>query len=156
MFTNVKQVNLKKAIHRSEDMHWYHWQCFLCDFSHKHISLSILQTFLRNHHFYWDENNIPYVWTQIQYAFNIVTNGIVKLCFCIRVRLHEISFRLKVSIWCSVNSLLVFTCIGAKWNSNWYGFHIGHFDRNEISNQYEIFMWTKFTWSEMSKRRLVG
>ena len=59
MFTNVKQVNLKKAIHRSEDMHWYHWQCFLCDFSHKHISLSILQTFLRNHHFYWNENNIP-------------------------------------------------------------------------------------------------
>ena len=55
---------------------------------------------------------------------------------------YEISFRLKISLRCSVSPLLVFTWIEAKWNSNWYGFHIGHFDRNEISNRHEIFMWT--------------
>ena len=48
---------------------------------------------------------------------------------------------------------LVFTWIEAKWNSNQYGFQIRHFDRNEISNRYEIFMWTKFTRSEMNKRK---
>ena len=46
---------------------------------------------------------------------------------------YEISFRLKISLRCSVSSLLVFTWIEAKWNSKRYGFHIGHFDRNEIS-----------------------
>ena len=29
-------------------------------------------------------------------------------------------------------------------------------DRNEISNQHGILMWTKFTWSEINKRKLVG
>ena len=42
----------------------------------------------------------------------------------------------------AVSSLLVFSWIEAKWNSKRYGFHIGHFDRNEISNRYEIFIWT--------------
>ena len=46
---------------------------------------------------------------------------------------HEISFRLKISLRCSVSSLLVFTWIEAKWTAKRYGFHIGHFDRNEIS-----------------------
>ena len=30
-------------------------------------------------------------------------------------------------------SVLVFTWIEVKWNSKRYGFHIGHFDRNDIS-----------------------
>ena len=55
---------------------------------------------------------------------------------------YEISFRFKTSLRCSVSSLLVFTWIEAKWNSKRYGFHIVHFDRNEISNRHEIFMWT--------------
>ena len=42
------------------------------------------------------------------------------------------------------SSLLVFTWIQAKWNSNRYGIRISHFGLNEISNQHEIFMWTKF------------
>ena len=46
---------------------------------------------------------------------------------------YETSFRLKISLRCSVNSLLVFPWIEAKWNSKRYGFHIGHFDINEIS-----------------------
>ena len=55
---------------------------------------------------------------------------------------YEISIRLKISLPCSVNSLLVFTWIETKWYSRRYGFHIGHFDRNEISNWHGIFMWT--------------
>ena len=55
---------------------------------------------------------------------------------------HEISFRLKISLRCSVSSLLVFTWIEVKWTSKRYGFYIGHFDRNDISNRHEIFMWT--------------
>ena len=51
---------------------------------------------------------------------------------------YEISFRLKISLRCSVSSLLIFTWIEAKWNSNRYGFHIGYFGRNEISNRHEI------------------
>ena len=68
---------------------------------------------------------------------------------------YEISFRLK--IFNLVFSQL-FTCVhmNAVWNSNRYGFHIGHFDRNEILNRHEIFMWTKFTRSEMNKLSLVG
>ena len=57
---------------------------------------------------------------------------------------YEISFRLKVSFRCSVSSLFVFTWVEAKWNSNRYGFHIRHLDRNEISNWHAIFMWTKW------------
>ena len=44
----------------------------------------------------------------------------------------------------------VSTWIEAKWNWNQYGFHIGHFNLNEISNRHEILMWTKFTQSEMN------
>ena len=55
---------------------------------------------------------------------------------------YEISFWLKISIRCSVSSLFVFTWIEVKWNSKQYGFHIVHFDQNEISNRHEIFMWT--------------
>ena len=69
---------------------------------------------------------------------------------------YETSFRLKISLQCSVSSLLVFTWIEAKWNSKSYGFHIGNFDRNDVSNWHGISMWTKFTQSEMNKRRLVG
>ena len=69
---------------------------------------------------------------------------------------YEVSFRLTVSFRCSVSSLLVCTWIEAKWNSNRYGFHIRHLDQNEISNWHAIFMWTKFTRSEMNKRKLVG
>ena len=50
---------------------------------------------------------------------------------------YEISFRLKISLQCSVSFLLVFTWIEAKYNSKRYGFHVGHFDRNEISNRHE-------------------
>ena len=64
---------------------------------------------------------------------------------------YEISIWLKMSLRCSINSLLVFTWIEAKWNAKRYGFHIGHFDRNQISNRHEIFMWTKFIQSEMNK-----
>ena len=64
---------------------------------------------------------------------------------------YEISFWLKMSLRCSVSSLLVFTWIEAKWTAKRYGFHIGHFDRNQISNRHEIFMWTKFIQSEMNK-----
>ena len=39
---------------------------------------------------------------------------------------YKISFRLKISLRCSVNSLFVFTWIEAKWNSKRYGSHIGH------------------------------
>ena len=46
---------------------------------------------------------------------------------------REISFQLKISLLCSVSSLLVFIWIEVKWNSKWYGFHIGHFDQNENS-----------------------
>ena len=53
---------------------------------------------------------------------------------------HEISFRLKIWLRCSVSPLLVSTWTEMKWNSKRYGFHIGHFDRNEISKQHEIFM----------------
>ena len=56
---------------------------------------------------------------------------------------YEISFWLKISLWCSVSSLLVFILIKAKWNSNRCGFHIGDFGRNDISKRYEIFMWKK-------------
>ena len=56
---------------------------------------------------------------------------------------YEISFWLKISLWCSVSSLLGFILIKAKWNSNRCGFHIGNFGRNDISNRYEIFMWIK-------------
>ena len=45
---------------------------------------------------------------------------------------YEISFRLKISIWWPVSSLLVFTWIEVKWDSKWYGFHICNFDQNEI------------------------
>ena len=62
---------------------------------------------------------------------------------------YEILFRLKISLRCSVSSLLVFTWIEAKWNSNWCGFHIGYFDRNKISNRHESFMWTKIVRSEI-------
>ena len=47
--------------------------------------------------------------------------------------LYEISFWLKISLRCSICSLLVFTWIEVKWNWKQYGFHISHFDRNEIS-----------------------
>ena len=47
---------------------------------------------------------------------------------------YDILFRLKISFRCSVSSLLVFTWTEAKRNSKRYGFHIIHFDRNEISN----------------------
>ena len=67
---------------------------------------------------------------------------------------YEISFRLKISLRCSVSSLLVLTWIEAKWNSKRYGFHTSHFDRNEISNRRDIFMWTQFTQNEINKRRL--
>ena len=53
---------------------------------------------------------------------------------------YEISFRLKISLRCSVSSLLLFTLIKAKQNSKRYEFHIGHFDRNEILNRQEIFV----------------
>ena len=46
---------------------------------------------------------------------------------------YVISFRLKISLRFSVISVLAFKWIEAKWNSKRYGFHIGHFDRNEIS-----------------------
>ena len=46
---------------------------------------------------------------------------------------YEILFRLKISLRCQVGSLLVFTRIEVKRNSKLYRFHIGHFDRNEIS-----------------------
>ena len=36
---------------------------------------------------------------------------------------------------------------------NRYGFHIGDFDQKEILNQHEIFIWRKFTRSEMNKHR---
>ena len=55
---------------------------------------------------------------------------------------YEISYRLKISLMCSATSLLVFTWIEARWNSKRYSFHIGQFDRNEMSNWHEIFMWT--------------
>ena len=45
---------------------------------------------------------------------------------------YGISFRLKISLQCSVSSLLVFTWAEAKWNSKRYGLHIGHFDQNEF------------------------
>ena len=49
-----------------------------------------------------------------------------------RVRSHERRNKLKlVSEFISVSSLLVFTWIEAKWNSKQYGFHIGHFYKNE-------------------------
>ena len=35
---------------------------------------------------------------------------------------YEILFRLKISLWCSVSSLLVFTGTESKWNSKRYGF----------------------------------
>ena len=66
---------------------------------------------------------------------------------------YEISFQLKVSFRCSVSSLLVYTWIETKWNSNRYGFHIRHLDRNEISNRHEISMLTKFTRSETNRRK---
>ena len=66
---------------------------------------------------------------------------------------YEISFQLIISLWRSVSSLLAFVWIEEKWNSNRFGFHIGLFDRKEISNQHEIFMWTKFTRSKMNERR---
>ena len=70
---------------------------------------------------------------------------------------YEISFWLKISLQCSVSSLLVFIWIEKKWwNSNRYRFHIGHFDQNEISSRYDIFMWTELTQSKMNKRSLVG
>ena len=59
---------------------------------------------------------------------------------------YEISFRLKILLRCSVSSLLVFTWIEVKWNSKRYGFHIGHFDRNEISFR------VKTTWNETPTR----
>ena len=59
---------------------------------------------------------------------------------------YEISFWLKIAPRCSVSSLLLFTWIEAKWNSKRYGFHIGHFHRNEISNWHEIFMWAQTRW----------
>ena len=49
---------------------------------------------------------------------------------------YEISFSLKIWLPCLVSSLLMFTLIEAKWNSNRYGFHFGHFDQNEISFQF--------------------
>ena len=55
---------------------------------------------------------------------------------------YEISFRLKISLRWSVSSLLVLTLIEVKWNSKQYGFNICYFDRNEISNRQEIFVWT--------------
>ena len=54
---------------------------------------------------------------------------------------YEVSFRLAVSFRCSVSSLHVCTWIEAKWNSDRYGFHICHLDRNEISNWHAVFMW---------------
>ena len=69
---------------------------------------------------------------------------------------YETLFWLKISLQCSGSSLLVFTWIEAKWNSKQYGFHIGHFDQNEISNRHEILMWTKFIRSEMNKHKPTG
>ena len=47
---------------------------------------------------------------------------------------HQISFWLKISVQYSVvTSLLVFTWIKTKWISKRYEFHIGNFDKNEIS-----------------------
>ena len=66
----------------------------------------------------------------------------------INSNLYEVSFWLKISL-CSVSYLLVFTWIEAKWNSNRYGLNIGHFDRNEIPNRHEIFVWPIFTQSEV-------
>ena len=54
------------------------------------------------------------------------------------------------------NYELRLTWIEVKLISNQYRFHIGHFDRNEVSNRHEIFIWTKFTRSEINKRKLVG
>ena len=68
---------------------------------------------------------------------------------------YQISFRLKISLRCLASSLLLFTWIEVKWNSERYGFHISHFERNKISNWHEIFMGTEFTRKEMNKRRLV-
>ena len=68
---------------------------------------------------------------------------------------YQISFRLKISLRCLASSLLLFTWIEVKWNSERYGFHISHFERNKTSNRHEIFMGTEFTRKEMNKRRLV-
>ena len=38
---------------------------------------------------------------------------------------YETSFRLKISLRCSVSFLLVFTWTEAKWKSKWYGFQNG-------------------------------
>ena len=68
----------------------------------------------------------------------------------------EISFRLKISLRYFASSLLVFIWIEVKWNSKWYRYYIGHRDQNEISNRYEILIWTEFTRNEMNKRRVIG
>ena len=66
------------------------------------------------------------------------------------MRLH---LGLKISLRCSVSSLLVLIWIKAKWSSNRYGFHISNFGQNELSNWHEILMSKKITRSEMNKRR---
>ena len=52
---------------------------------------------------------------------------------------YETSLPLKISLGRSVSSLSVFKWIETKLNSNWYGFHIDHFDQNENSNRHKIF-----------------
>ena len=82
---------------------------------------------------------------------------------------YEISFRLKISLQCSVSSLPVLTWIEAKWNSKRYGFSIGHFIsldyvqmrgemnsyRFEISNQRESPVYMKFHFGCISKRPII-
>ena len=60
---------------------------------------------------------------------------------------YDISFRLKISLRCSVSSLFVFTWIKLKWNSKRYGFHIGYFDRNKIS--FRVIKYVNTTRNEM-------
>ena len=53
----------------------------------------------------------------------------------------------------------LFACVHMNWGKmklSQYEFRISHFDWNKILKRHEIFMWTKFTQSEMNKRRLVG
>ena len=84
-----------------------------------------------------------YAW---QLSSHLWFNGRQKLLVAgINWNPSDISFRLKISLWCSVSSLLVFTGIEVKWNWKWYRFHICHFSQNEISNQHEIFMWIELT-----------
>ena len=54
-----------------------------------------------------------------------------------------------ISLRCKVTSLLVLTWVQAKWNSLQSKFHFGQFDRIEISNCSEFFMWTVNTRSEI-------